>query len=512
MAHLMSQSRVSLKIKLAEHIRNLDEDEVNRFMEQMKKQLECESTNEFLIKILIRSNTLFTNTALENMAKGISPLPPPPPQSKFLKMPDSIQKIVAKFMNEKTLVKFERCCRSTYTMVNTARFLRQSPHFKWFNLTMTHLNAILRDKNDYYKFSFANRLSLMFEIETDVDITTEWIKETKSKLDVMINHGREDYPYQSNWFTNMLKSMTTINYNSAGTLLLDCIPFDFEMKLKEMTFDGYWEESIPFESFVDKYSNYFANNNQPPLEFVRENMFHLNGDDAKEGGFDLFSKLNIIRIKHLKLDGRVYVSIKSFGSELLKSHLKVLSLENAHLCDEGSPTYDNMQIETLRLKFHGGSSSPGYLLNEKLIEKMNWQRTLKNLTIDCPIYSRFVRLIMESILKKEKLHKLENVNFLFWDACHQDVSKVGINTLFTILISHIKCLKHQFKQLNFGFRGSFAFQWSEKTNEAFLHREMKIWQGEDDYAPTNPTLYRKIKHEARMSCRKWQQQWCDGYC
>lgn len=527
MAKLMSHSRMSLKIKLCQHIRTLnDEDKVQEMMQQMQEQLNCSNTKEFLIKVLMCSDTLFTNKALKNMTHDKPPLSPPP-RSKhtkgkyfhqrvfpFLKMPQSIQQSVAMFMDEKSLLKFEKCCRSTYTLVNTASFLRQSPNFKSFKLGMTNLNAILRDKVDCYKFSYANQLSLVYQQETDfddpgfTDTITTWKQETKSALEIVMNRGREDYLYQSNWFSNMLKSLTTINCNWCGSLLLDCIPFNFATKLQKMTFNGYWEESIPFASFIDKYSNHFAK--QQPLEFVRERMYHLGGDDAEEGGFDLFAKLNIIAMKHLKLHGSVNVNIKSFGNDLLQSHLRVLSLESVQLCDDGSATYDKMKIDTLRLKYISWSATAAtYMLNQKLIEKMNWQRTLKNLTFECRIYATFETKIIESILQKKYLYNLENVNILFKDLdnaspIHDEVVKSAIDQLFNMLIENRKLLKYQFKQLNFGYLNyGAAFEWSVQTDETFLNNEKKMWQ----YKGKKTCNF----HANRMLYSSWKKQWCDGY-
>ena len=141
------------------------------------------------------------------------------------------------------------------------------------------------------------------------------------------------------------------------------------------------------------------------------------------------------------------------------------------------------QIETLRLMHFTEQYDSKLLNNKQIIESLNLQNSLRNLTIygevywnSCYIY--LVNPIEKLILQKEYYYNLERVNILI--AIYNQYANT-IHDIFQMLQRNIQLLKHQFKQLNIGFRIHLTtltkyhlLTWNPKIDKKFLNEQYRI--------------------------------------
>ena len=127
------------------------------------------------------------------------------------------------------------------------------------------------------------------------------------------------------------------------------------------------------------------------------------------------------------------------------------------------------------------------------IKMCNLDKTLKNLTMNVHISDGDTRIepqlfhksmqVIENVLKKKYFYVLKNVNLLF-KRCHTIV----LDRIFKIFKENTHLLKHQFKQLNIGFRVGYndmyhVFKWNEKIDDKYLDASKEIvldlWDQDD---------------------------------
>ena len=480
---VMKRSRLCSKIQICEYLESASEKQTLEVIEWIKQELECNNMNELLIKVFMKSKELFTNDALINISNKTNVNNINKKESisiannkhsktnnndriilPLLKLPNDLINNIALFLNEKDLMYFERCNRMLYKMINNAAFLQKCRNFKKFLLTDDKLDQIVSQRSDCYQYSFAH------ELEFDV---YDW----KDKFKSMMFYGSDSYKYNSNWLTSLFKSIVKLDFGSKGMpeMLLDLMHVELlfdkhDSNLSQVTVSNFLDESVSFKSFRRKYLKYFNQESKHLRQIKILDMMTVYGTtpgsftsvSASSNEIDKYSMFHMI---HLKLVDFV-VDCKSFTN--FSPYLKRLTLSWCDLSSNDSISNDNhnsnnnkkkkndVNIDTLRLISIHNEALQDILFKESFINEMNFESNLKNLTIKIQTPDKNMGYL-SSILKKEHLFNLENVNVLF--LTHMS-NQLWINYFFDILIQNIRHLKHQFKQLHFGIR---KYEWNEAS-------------------------------------------------
>ena len=154
------------------------------------------------------------------------------------------------------------------------------------------------------------------------------------------------------------------------------------------------------------------------------------------------------------------------------------------------------------------------LNNKQVIELLNLQNTLKNLTIFCSCDSQHELNAIEKILKKEYYFNLEKVNILLNTNTH--VTNLT-HDIFKLLKRNHQLLKYQFKQLNIGFEfwdnvcqfenhRYHVFAWNSSVDEKFLDEQCKICV---KYEKMNQSEMKVGSMQEKFDI--FESQWVDGF-
>ena len=539
---ITSESRLSYKIRICEYLESIKEDEVLSVLQLIKQELNCTSINQLLIKIVIDSNELFTNDALMNIASKTNLLKNTTKTNNrakaikiknvennhefpILRLPKDIITSTSLYLNENDLLQFERCNRMLYKMINNSSYLKKCRNFKTFRFTSEILDQIAWQRIDCYKFAFAE--SLRFSWGYDIDDVNEpeferynelldiSLKERRMILKRVMYYGSDSYKYQSNWFDKLFESITEIHLNDDGMLLIDILPIEIlfdknRSQLKNVTVSDYWEDRIPANVFQRIYSGYFDTELHAHECKILENVWMIgSGFDINATKVSIFTMLTMSHLK-ITLSDLNCMCFKT--NQSLTSHLTKLSLYNCKLflsdkqrsliSKQTNKNHENnknnknnncnVKIDTLRLITMREASQN--LVDESLIEFMNLQSNLKNLTM--AIWSTTSESgtdYISSVIRKEHLFNLENVNILLSPSTTLEDSKIEafIDDLFDILCDNVQLLKHQFKQLNFGIQKykhvegeqgytkrsvCACFTWNWTINVKYINQQREKWK------------------------------------
>ena len=532
---MIEQSRLCSKITLCEYLESCNEEQTYEVVDWIKEEVHCSTLNELLIKIVIDSKELLSNDALINLSnrakndKNINnnkTLTKTNKKNKtnkndhfpLLKLPIDLISTTALFLNKHNLFCFERCNRMCYTMVNNSSFLNKCRNFKKFRLTHQLLNDISSQKVDCYKFSFANEFVFdlnvfsechwdgppqEFEYEMIIDDLLEMIRD---KFQDMLYYGCKSYKYQSNWLDSLFKCIKRLVFDFDSMLLLDLIPIKLfdknESQLSEMEINDLWIDEIPLRAFETKYNKYFCVSRGKTDDIITLDKLIIY-DKGDNDTMDLF---DIWRVSHLMTKG-CYIQCLNFQNSRFKTHLKRLSIHFGGLLLDMSDIEDvnnymcrELNIDTLRL-LPQSLGCQTVLMNKILINTLNFPSTLKNLTIEMGARVGLNDIShIPSVLKKEYLYNLENVNILLspWGIDKENGIDELLDEFFDILCDNVNVLKYQFKQLNLG-----------------LHKRVKVVTTNiyiDDHAHTyayfswNSTIDVKFVNNQRQ---QWKSLQCD---
>ena len=122
------------------------------------------------------------------------------------------------FLAQADIFSFEQCCRDSYRMINKLTFLTHSNSFKEFTMDNNILNQIVQKKYDLFKYSRAKKIE--FNIERAAKIY--------DKFNEMLQLSSASNAYYSNWFFNLLTSITCLSLENwhYAPCLLDLLPID----------------------------------------------------------------------------------------------------------------------------------------------------------------------------------------------------------------------------------------------------------------------------------------------
>ena len=479
----------------------------------------------------------------------------------LLKLPNDLINNIALLLNEKDLIYFERCNRMFYKMINNSSFLKKSRNFKKFLLKSKFMTDIVSQRIDCYKYSFANEFDCAFlpkyTHEFDFDLTSfqqedecsaRFWQLTRNNFKNMLYYGSDNYKYHSDWLTSMFKSTLRLNFGNTGILFVAEMPIDLlfdrrNSKLSQIELNDFVDGNMAFYWFSRKYLRYFGQDfeaSQFELELKRKLKSKMQGKLPEPKVLDMLiihgrgvydsddiEKYNIFDMIHLEVYG-FKVDCKSLKK--FSRHLRRVTLGFCEFIitsydvesEDGTGTYasystintsnnvnnnndDDINIDTLRLLSVDNKELQDILFETSLIKEMNFESTLKNLTIRITTPDENM-CYFSGIFRKENLFNLENVNILFRvEISNNDDELQWIDDFFDILQENIRYLKHQFKQLNFGINGSrwdpnrrrscswlygySCFSWDSTINNTFINNKRKQWKSlacdmkADDWSP-----------------------------
>ena len=245
------------QVLLCESIENLSEEECLEVIRLMKTELECNTMNQLLIKIIMKMNDTFTINNTINLKKEIDsvliakkPANEKKGESKsnnkrcttqqpqktttldrkttqnnntfeLLRLPIDMIATTSLFLNENDIINFEQCCRLFYTMINNSCYLNKTNNFKTFQVTAMRLIQMSDFKHSFYKFCKAN--TLMFK-QVSVRGYFRDGKKLSSCFIQMWNKCINCGIYNDQWVKNMFLSIKKLVFNGGGVLLLPHIP------------------------------------------------------------------------------------------------------------------------------------------------------------------------------------------------------------------------------------------------------------------------------------------------
>ena len=173
--------------------------------------------------------------------------------STLLRLCNDLIFIIATFLDEDDVYNFEKCCPLFHQIINTLLYLRQSNNFKTFHLTLERLDQMLQKHNNFFKYSLSDTLVLSSgehkeNIKT-VDKLYAFVEEFEKKWDKVRNSNNE-------WITNVLKSIKSLKFDHASSILLDILPVDILFNPNDShleTIEFHQEFDHDHEKFGDAY-------------------------------------------------------------------------------------------------------------------------------------------------------------------------------------------------------------------------------------------------------------------
>ena len=560
-----TESCLSSKITICEYIESVNEKQVLDLLEWMKEELGCGSLNHLLIKILMDSSELLTNDALINIVNKTKCMNMNNKIRKsnktrktiinnnnnnntfpLLRLPNDIITSSLLYLNQNLLMRLERCNRMLYKMINNSTFLKKCRNFKKFRLTDKILDQIVVERIDCYKFSFANEFVFDFESVADSinddehgrdDILENWANRTSEYFKRMLYYGSGSYNYHSNWLADMFPRIKSIYFDQDAMLLIDLFPVELlfdkdKSQLKNLHINDCWQKAIsdPINRFKEKFLYYLSTlQSSPDDENDEINVLDTLSVEGV-GYFSSFEQDAIYRMlptSHLIVDGFSFDCTYLKNNANFVSQLKRLTLSGCEMFvpddvtinnNKNNTTNDNnnVSIDTLRLLDIADASMN--LVDKSLITMMNFESSLKNLTLQILFpFANDDSNYVESVIRKEYLFNLENVNILFapWNRAPTSLIEQVIDELFDVLRDNVKLLQHQFKQLNLGMhrhvlRGGEAnkihayrcFSWNPSIDVAFINQQKNEWKSllhiDDDYTKND---------EQSNMYEQFEQQW-----
>ena len=298
----------------------------------------------------------------------------------------------------------------------------------------------------------------------------------------------------------MFRSIKLLNIDQNCAVLLAELPIDalfdpIESSLEKLKLMRYRERSASFETNVNK----FLTNLKITFQNQRKNIKQLKCVEQTSVFSPFTNQLFYVGCKRA-----IFFAL---GTSLLdtslckyNSSLRMITFRSRcsfeSIGSNSNSGYSNTddsnsngKIETLRLINFDQCSDADVLENQRLIELLNLQNSVKNLTLDIQLdaelddddedeedgdYQRWDKIISDLLMKKYYFH-LTNVNILFQFATNNDLILFRLFTwVFGILKKHQNILRYQFKQLNIGIRSAkeigiytrcHILQWNSKIDE-----------------------------------------------
>ena len=327
-------------------------------------------------------------------------------------------------------------------------------------------------KCSFYKYSKAKTLQVLNvgDAGTEKELKL-FVPEFENKWQSAVSVGSYD-----NWLLNMFKSIKILDLSADGTILFYTLPLDIlfdsnESQLEKIRLNHWWYYR------GGNYSVYLCNKFETKYINLK-NTFNQQGKKIKVlqclSHYHHFRKpclggFKYIESKHIVLESAM-IELFIWGHHT-NLHLRAISFHNrcyvasASNCDTLQNVNSNKNIDTLRFIDINRNFSTNIYNNENLIESLNFDNSVKNMTISVEIDVMhqsnenddwaWSRTISNLVVKKNFYH-LTKLNILFKinnidDAHkHNNAGDITMDWLFDILKKHEKLLKHQFGQLNIG--------------------------------------------------------------
>ena len=538
----MSESCLSQKISLCRFIDTLNYDGCLQVIRLLQQSQNCDCLNQFLIKILMKMTDKMDVELLQHIHNEIKQIScnnnyTQMEQSKIIdnkpkqqasencasnkkdentifslfRLPIDIIKNTSLFLNEKDIFNFEKCCRLFYQMINNLSYLRQSNNFKTFILDNKRFDQISDTEYSFYKYSraHASKMTVAFKKKTMPNQSvTQFINQTQSNW----TQAKCIDKYNGYWLTNLFKSIKSLYLDADPTIvLLDKLPlsvlFDQQSHLERFSINYSEKEVAKFgnlQSAIDKFERQYLEFKQKCHQQGKkiQRLKYLMYSCACVKGDNKITCPRFIEAEQLILTNVCQRLAEYACAQLQRSFstirvLTCIGTFNIRKLDKIS----DCSIDTLSLISVFADNGTDICDNEKVVEALNLDSNLMNLTIEIDMWPRMRRVTtndmtrwikcFETILCKKYYYNLKNVNMLI-QICERD-----INHFFNMLKKNISILKCQFNQLNIGIRilchdctvHYCTFEWNPQMDEKYLDKQKQEMNGD------------KIKY------KQWMNQW-----
>ena len=542
----MLKSRLNYQVCFCELIDKLNDNGCISVIRLLQQTMKCNDLNALLIKILNNLSQQFPTDALPDICNKIAKIVEDESCRKqsretivrithnvnvdvlfpLVELPDDLIYKTSLYLNGNDIFQFEKCCRSFYQMINNTKYLNQTNNFKTFTITDKKLNQMANTKYSFFKYIKAQTLIFDFDsgynCNDDEELINAFITELHHKWDKAKMIMNVD-----NLYENIFKSIKSIILDDDGSLLLGKLPINilFDSKisnLESIDVDHYWNAGNKkyltkcLKNFESQYLQLKEKLDQHGEEIQKLKL--LKATDVNQSFTTVIGPKHII-VNHLYLDN---VEVDFFGyfyHQILKRNdnsinsVQILTIACNFLLDGDSlfvswakEHSSKCCIETLRIVDLNEDCCMDILNDKKIIESINLQNSLKNLTIHVSIQNNeLVYKEIENVFNKEYFHKLENVNILFDIICTQ--YDTIIPDIFSFLKENRTTLEYQFKQLNIGLSGDFCdsdityhtFEWNTSINDQFLDKQCNIC------CQTEQMASDKLAHNQKFN--QWKNQW-----
>ena len=401
----------------------------------------------------------------------------------FLDVPRDIQSNIACWLDECDVLLFEQCCRTTYLIINHVVFLRNYNGFKYLELN-SHVIQLLSDNKwaDLFKYRQCQHLHLNMKLNmignvpfvmnhSTKNVSYCWrYQEIKRNFKTLLN--------QRDWLIKILLSIQHLSFDDHGVNILHLLPIrkllsldsqskieqlslggcpandlfthetfgagditaDFERKLNDKT--GKWKSK---QLKCIKYTNIF-----PIPQLICKHLWFNQMSGLTFSHLLQYLKYNNGTIEKLTFGADCRFEVSSNINESVEntSNIKINSLEFSDIiidADKIATQYDvDYVCQDTWYEYYGrGSALVASTMTLHLINtpnqvfSLNLNKNLKHISIIFKkSYHQSSNLsdghyaewknMMVSLLKKEYLHALENLNILF-DFEEIPSISVGIN-------------------------------------------------------------------------------------
>ena len=150
--------------------------------------------------------------------------------SKFLRLPIDLIRVIATFLNEKDVFNFEQGCDLFYQIINNLLYLKQSNNFRTFYLTLKRLDQMSQAQNNFFKYRLPDTLVLQLSRGEEENIVSPneldvFVAEFEKKW-YKVRKMENESSNNNEWITNMLKSIKSLELDSVCSVLLNLLPVD----------------------------------------------------------------------------------------------------------------------------------------------------------------------------------------------------------------------------------------------------------------------------------------------
>ena len=542
----MSNSCLSGRIDVCTSISKLNKDGCNDVIRLLQNVLGLDDLNQFVTKIFMDCSNNWTidqimqfenemKQTLNNHMHHENYNPSQPHSRKddpsmnnevqfpLLRLPIDLITKTSFYLNENDIFKFERCCRLFYKMINNSSYLSLSNNFKTFIIKDETLDEMRQRQCSFFKYSKTKCVKL----SCDSNLTVA-SNERKIETHFIELRGKWEKAKQicinRRWFNDVFKSIEILETNADGMMLLDKLPIELlfdpiEAHLNKIQFSHYW--NLLNKTYLKQYIYNFERQYleiQHKLEKQGKQMRklicvkHCDIDEGFEGPLCI-----AVEHLHLSLDIRIQFVKTDFNKNWLSRHYNPrlqkltcdgnFNFENINV-EQGNDVNkkQNTNIETLRLRYLNSRSSCDIFNNKIVIESLNFQNSLKNLMLSLDVSSMDNQKltqwqdVIESILKKERFYKLENVIFVFCISSHD------IDWIVEMLKKNVQLLKYQFKQFIIGLlwyansmHSYHAFEWNKSIDTNYLdHLKALCKQSHQE-----PDIQDQMQQKYSLLWEKW---------